>query len=192
MKIVLIILMIAVFLSSCGNKEKSREEVPAPEKEKSIEAPVVTKVEVPAGEARTKIIDTGINRVNNIEIACASISGTELKAGEEFSFNRAVGKRSSERGYKDAPIIFHGEKSYGIGGGVCQVSTTLYMAAVNAGLKVTERHKHSESVAYAPGTDATVVYGEKDMRFINNTDDSLFLYLWIQNENLYAKIIRKE
>ena len=145
------------------------------------------------GEAATNIIDNGINRINNIQIACQKISGMKLSPWEEFSFNKITGKKTSQNGYKSAPVLVDGEKSYGIGGGVCQVSSTIYMAALNAGLEITEHHNHSESVAYAPnGMDATVVYGVKDFCFINNTDDDIYIYAWVENDQVLAKIVLKE
>ena len=193
MKIIIILSVVIVALTACKNENlPESDSVEMNYEEKIKETPKVVVREVTVGEAVTKIIDTGINRVSNITLAVDSISGTELKQGEEFSFNKTVGKRSKDRGYKDAPIIFHGEKSYGIGGGVCQVSTTVYMAALNGGMNITERHKHSEGVAYAPGTDATVVYGEKDLKFKNTLSDTVYIYAWIQDEKVYVKLIRKE
>lgn len=192
MKLILILSVIILALTACEEKTDLSPNTEINYDEKLKKTPTLTEKEVSVGEAYTNIIDTGINRVNNITIACTSINGISLEPGEEFSFNKAVGKRNKERGYKDAPIIFHGEKSYGVGGGVCQVSTTVYMAALNAGLEITEHHAHSESVAYAPGTDATVVYGEKDMKFKNNTDYTLHIYAWVQDERVYGKIVRKE
>ena len=192
MKIILF-LTVVFMLAGCGSETpKKISDKETNHNEKIERAPTITEKEVTVGEAFTKIIDSGINRVNNINVACKSINSMSLAPGEEFSFNKTVGERNKKRGYKDAPIIFHGEKSYGVGGGVCQVSSTLYMAAINAGLEITERHTHSESVAYAPGTDATVVYGEKDMRFKNNTDETIYIYTWVQDEKVYAKIIKKE
>ena len=192
MKLILILSAILIALTACEENPVLPPDTKINYDEKMKKMPTPTEKEVSVGEAVTKIIDTGINRVNNITIACESISGTMLEPGKEFSFNKTVGERNKKRGYKDAPIIFHGEKSYGTGGGVCQVSTTLYMTALNAGLEITERHTHSESVAYAPGTDATVVYGEKDMKFKNNTDDILYIYVWVQDEMVYGKIVKKE
>lgn len=193
MKIIIFLSVFVIALTACGsNLPYEQENKKIIHEEKIKKTPVYTEQEITVGEAYTKIIDTGVNRVNNITLACNSISGIALAPQEEFSFNNIVGKRTKERGYKKAPVIFHGEKSYGTGGGVCQVSSTLYMAVLNADLKVTERHPHSETVAYAPGTDATVVFGEKDFKFLNNTEDTLYLYLWVQDENAYAKIIKKE
>ena len=192
MKIILILALVVLAVTACDENNDISLNGENHITENVRKMPEVTEKEVSLGEAETKILDTGINRVSNITLACESINGTEIHSGEEFSFNKIVGKRSSERGYKDAPIIFHGEKSYGTGGGVCQVSSTVYMAALDAGMDITERHKHSESVAYAPGTDATVVYGEKDFKFKNNTDDTVHIYVWVQEEKVCAKIVKIE
>lgn len=105
-------------------------------------------------------------RHQNISLALMSINNTVIWPGTEFSFNRRAGPRTPERGYRLAPII--GEEGLGYGGGVCQVSTTLFNAAHAAGLKVLERHLHSKRVPYVePGRDATVVYGAQDLRLFN-------------------------
>lgn len=190
----IIFLLIMVLLSACTQKKEISNEKTSFEmiNREIAPVPMLAEKEVTLGEAATKIIDTGKNRVSNIALACRSISGMQLSAGEEFSFNAVTGKKTAARGYKNAPVIFQGEKSYGIGGGVCQVSTTVYMAAVNANLEITERHTHSESVAYAPGgDDATVVYGEKDFKFKNNLDETIYIYTWMENGKVYAKIVGK-
>lgn len=188
MKILLILALVVMIASSCNENEEILE------KENRIrEVPHTQTVkEVSLGEASTTIIDTGKNRVSNIKLACSAVTDTVLSPGDEFSFNNIVGKRSKERGYKDAPIIFHGEKSYGVGGGICQVSSTLYMAAINAGLKITEHHNHSESVSYAPDKkDATVVYGEKDLKFINNTENDIHIFAWVDENKVWVKLVQK-
>ncbi len=189
------ICIILLLLTACvQKKEISQEKISFEQMNKTITKEInIIEVEKTLGEAVTKIIDTGRNRMNNIYLACKSVSGKELSPGEEFSFNKATGPRSKSRGYKDAPVILNGEKSYGVGGGVCQVSTTIYMAVKNASLKITERHIHSEEVAYAPNhTDATVVYGEKDLRFKNNTDDTIYIYTWVEKGKVFSKIIKKD
>ena len=181
-----ICLILVLLLSSC-NMYKEEKINPEPYERK------VDIQEITMGEASTEIIDNGQNRVSNILTACEKISGTKLSSKEEFSFNEITGRKTEKNGYKTAPVLVDGEKSYGIGGGVCQVSSTIYMAALNAGLEITEHHNHSESVAYAPGgMDATVVYGVKDFCFINNTDDDIYIYAWVENEQVLAKIILKE
>ena len=109
-------------------------------------------------------------RVNNIEIASKSIDGIMIESGGEFSFNKVVGERSEKRGYKKAVAIIKGEFTESVGGGVCQVSSTLYNAVILADLKIVEYHPHSLPVSYvAPSFDAMVSWGYADLRFENNT-----------------------
>ncbi len=184
------IIFLVLLLCSCSahNKQNGIENEPqAREVTRKI-----TVHEITVAEATTNIIDKGENRVNNILLACQKISGIKLSAEEEFSFNKTTGRKTAKNGYKSAPILVDGEKSYGIGGGVCQVSTTIYMAAKSGGFEITEHHNHSESVAYAPeGMDATVVYGFKDFRFRNNTENDIYIYTWVENGKVYTKIIKK-
>ena len=106
-------------------------------------------------------------RCKNIAIAASLISGVTLQAYGEFSFNTTVGKRTEEAGFKQAKIIVNGEYVSGVGGGVCQVSTTLYNAALKAGLQVVEYHPHSLRVGYvAPSRDA-MVSSSSDLKFFN-------------------------
>jgi vancomycin resistance protein YoaR len=112
------------------------------------------------------------NRARNIIVACSHINGTILKPGERFSYNKTVGPRDSEFGFKTAPVIINGRLKPGMGGGVCQTSTTLYNAVLLADLKIVRRDHHAFPVHYvSPGRDATVAYGDKDFQFENNTKD---------------------
>ena len=115
-------------------------------------------------------------RISNISTAAKAVNGTVLMSGEEFSFNDTVGKRSESSGYKTAKIIVDGNFVDGIGGGVCQVSTTLYNAALLSGLKVSEYHPHTLAVSYVESSfDAMVSYGSSDLRFINVTDKPVYI-----------------
>jgi len=117
------------------------------------------------------------NRVNNIRITAQELSGTVIQPGEEFSFNGTVGKRTTEKGYLVAPIIVQGKKEKGVGGGVCQVSTTLYNAALEAGLTVTEHHEHTKDVSYVEdGQDAAVSYGSADLKILNTGGRAFEIY----------------
>ena len=108
------------------------------------------------------------NRSHNIALAAAAVDSTVVFPGETFSFNRTVGKRTTARGYREAPVIVRGELSEGIGGGICQVSSTLYNAADNAGMQIVERYSHSRDVSYVPaGRDATVSWYGPDFAFRN-------------------------
>lgn len=123
------------------------------------------------GSYSTKYMISNAPRANNVELAAKYINGKILLPGDEFSYNGTVGKRSAERGFKAASVYENNKMVDGLGGGICQTSSTLYAAVLYADLEVTERHEHSLEVSYAPlGMDATVAYGSLDFRFKNNTD----------------------
>lgn len=116
------------------------------------------------------------NRKRNLEIACRRINGTILKPGDVFSYNDIVGPRDAENGFKMAPVIVRGRMEPGMGGGVCQVSTTVYNAGLLAGLDVVRRQHHAFPVHYVPpGRDATVVYGAIDLKLRNSGDTAVGL-----------------
>jgi vancomycin resistance protein YoaR len=107
-------------------------------------------------------------RTTNIQLAVKAINNTVVFPGETFSFNRVVGKRTVAKGYLRAPVIIRGEYSEDIGGGICQVSSTLFNAVDNAGLKIVQRFSHSKKVPYIPpGRDATVSWYGPDFEFKN-------------------------
>lgn len=106
-------------------------------------------------------------RVENIRIAAALIDGITIQAFGDFSFNGTVGRRTEEAGFKRAKIIVNGEYVQGVGGGVCQVSTTLYNAALKSGLKITEFHPHSLRVSYVPPSRDAMVSSQSDLCFFN-------------------------
>ena len=121
------------------------------------------------GTCQTIYDSTNINRSTNIDIACEKINGTILEPGETFSFNKIVGERTTKNGFKEALIYNGGEVDYGIGGGICQISSTLYNAVLKANLDVIERKNHSMTVSYLPiGQDAAVSYGSVDFKFTNS------------------------
>lgn len=116
-------------------------------------------------------------RAQNIRLAADAIYGVVIEPGGVFSFNEVVGDSSAERGYQEAPVIRNGKVAVGDGGGICQVSTALYIAAVKADLDIVERHPHSVVSDYAPiGLDATIVYGQIDLRIRNNTEHDITIY----------------
>lgn len=128
-------------------------------------------------EYRTRLVDLP-SRTHNIALTARLLRGRLIRTGEVFSFNRAVGPRTRARGFLQAPVILGDEFVPGDGGGVCQVSSTLFNAALLADLKVLSRTPHSLPVAYLPvGRDATVVYGAIDLRFRN---DGPPLLLWAE------------
>ena len=124
----------------------------------------------------TKIYSKDSARQNNIKITCNTLNNTTVKNGASFSFCDTVGKATSAKGYQEADVFDHnGKKTKGLGGGNCQVSSTLYNAVLAvSSLKVTERHEHSNDVPYVKdGKDAAVAYGSYDLKFINNTGNDI-------------------
>ncbi|WP_449240697.1 VanW family protein [Desulfoscipio gibsoniae] len=128
-------------------------------------------------------------RTYNIKVAAAALNGVLLAPGESFSFNRVVGPRSSEAGYKSANVIINNELVQGLGGGVCQVSSTLYNAVLLANLKIVERSNHTLPVSYVPiGRDATVVYGAIDFKFTNNQDNYIYISSLVEDSTMTVKV----
>ena len=142
----------------------------------------ITKAEIRAEELEKKLFNAtlgsyttryaaGGNRGSNVANAASKINNKILLPGETFSFNQTVGKRTVANGFKTAPEYMNGQTVDGIGGGTCQVSTTLYSAVLYADLKIVKRSNHSMSVNYVPlGQDATVTDGGIDFKFMNDTE----------------------
>lgn len=119
----------------------------------------------------TKYSASNRNRTTNLILAANKINGTVLMPGETFSYNKTVGARTIAAGYKEAPIYVSGRVEDGLGGGICQITTTLYNAVLYANLEVTERSNHQFVPSYAGASrDATVVYGAIDFKFKNNRE----------------------
>jgi len=144
------------------------------------------------GGASTKLLDKTPERLHNIRLAIEAINGITIRPGEEFSFNDTVGERSEERGYKKATALFGREKVQEFGGGVCQVSTTIFQAAKQAGLEIEERHQHKRKIPYAElGQDATVDFDARfDLRFKNNTDNAIRMFVSMDEEHVHVTIDR--
>ena len=128
-------------------------------------------------------------RKENISLCSKLIGGVTLMPYETFSFNSIVGERTEERGFKSAKVNEKGKFVDGIGGGVCQVSSTLYNAVLLAGLKVVERHSHSMLVSYVePSFDAMVSYGYADLKFVNTTGAIVFLTAHTKNDQIFISV----
>jgi len=111
-----------------------------------------------------------------MKLAAEAIDGVIIRPGEEFSFNETVGPMTRSRGFLLAKIFVRGKEKSGYGGGVCQISSTLFNAAEEAGLTVTERHAHSKKVGYvASGRDASTSYGGIDLKFRNDYDYPVYI-----------------
>lgn len=125
----------------------------------------------------TSFSASNIPRSSNIRLATKMINGTIIAPGETFSFNKVVGPRTRAKGFQEAGIYINGNLDQGLGGGICQVSTTLYNAALLADLDIVERDNHSLTVHYVPlSRDAAVNYGSKDLKFKNNTNYYLYIH----------------
>lgn len=120
------------------------------------------------GTCSTKYQASNKNRTTNLQLAAQKVNGTVLMPGEEFSYNKVVGERTIQAGYKEAAVYSNGQVVDGLGGGICQISSTLYDAVIAANLGIKERRNHQFVTSYLPaGKDATVVYGSQDFKFVN-------------------------
>lgn len=133
------------------------------------------------------------NRAYNVRLTTERISDTIIPPGAEFSFNKTLGEVSARTGFRSAYVIINGRTELGDGGGVCQVSTTVFRSVLNAGLPVTLRLPHSYRVSYyeldsKPGVDATVYSGDVDFRFKNDTGNYILLHGVADTEKLYMYV----
>ena len=152
-------------------------------------APPAEEFPVTLGSFSTTLAGSLPERTRNVRLAARSLDGTVLRPGEELSFNRSVGPRTAERGYGPAPVILRETRQVQVGGGVCQAASTLFDAALLAGLTVVERHRHSTPVDYvAPGEDATIAWGAKDLRLRNDLDQDVRLRLEVLGSTLVARV----
>ncbi len=129
------------------------------------------------------------SRKNNIHLALNAINGLKLEPNKEYSFNEITGRRTKEKGYKEANIIVNNEYVEGFGGGVCQVSTTLYNALLLADVCVLESHPHSLESSYVmAGFDAMVNYGSSDLRFVNKKPYPQYVRAYHTNNKIGVEI----
>ncbi len=128
-------------------------------------------------------------RTKNLKLAASKLNGLILKPGETFSYNRVVGKRTIAAGYQNAAIFSGGKVVDDVGGGICQISSTLYGAVLNANLQVIERTNHGMQTSYSkPGIDATVYYGSLDFKFKNNRNVPIKLYASVSGGKVVVSI----
>jgi vancomycin resistance protein YoaR len=133
-----------------------------------------------------------INRTANIKLAAWKVNGYIIYPGKTFSFNEIVGPREKSYGFKEALEIVNGEFVPGVGGGICQLSSTLYNAVILANLDIVERSNHSKRLSYVPlGRDATVVYGGLDFKFANNTSEPVMIMSEVNGNKLMVGIFGK-
>jgi vancomycin resistance protein YoaR len=129
------------------------------------------------------------NRIHNVEVVSHLVDNTLIAPGKEFSFNGTTGDRNAAKGLLIAPVIINGELSTGLGGGTCQVSTTVFNAAYEAGLPITARTNHALYISHYPqGRDATVNYPDTDLKFVNDTDHWLLLRTFVSSSSLTVNL----
>lgn len=140
------------------------------------------------GEASSNVSGSS-NRKSNVKLSASVCDGIILLPGEVFSYNNTTGSRTSDKGYLPAPSYVGGKSTDEVGGGICQTSSTIYYAALNANLKIVERHNHMFAVGYVPdGMDATVWYGASDFRFENDTEYPIKIVTVYENSRLTVQI----
>src|SRR5204862_1627658 len=122
---------------------------------------------------------------HNVQLVSHLVDGHIIAPGATFSFNQTTGDRSADKGFREAPVIINGELQTGLGGGVCQVSTTVFNAAYEAGLPIVSRTNHALYISHYPqGRDATVNYPDTDLKFTNDTGHWLLLRTWVGSSSL--------
>ena len=145
------------------------------------------------GESSTDYSSSSSNRRTNIETGVSKLNGKVLYPGEELSVCDSVVPFSAENGYAPAPSYEMGAVVESYGGGICQVSTTLYLAVLRAELEVTERYNHSMLVNYVkPSMDAAIAEGSKDFKFRNNTDAPIYIFGYASNGEVGFRIYGHE
>ena len=143
-----------------------------------------------AGTCTTSFSTSSSNRINNIEVAAGHLNNLLVMPGQEISVSDTIKPRTTANGYKSAGAYLNGRTVPAIGGGICQVSSTVYNAVKNAGLTVLERHPHSMPVHYLPlGLDAAISAGSKDLRFRNDYSAPVILQAYTEGKNLIVNCL---
>lgn len=143
---------------------------------------------VELGSFSTTLLGSLAARTHNIRLAVTALDSAVLEPGAELSFNQHVGPRTLERGYQMAPVILREQRQLQLGGGICQVASTMFSAALIAGLTPVERWRHSSPVDYiAVGEDATIAWGYKDLKLRNDSGQTLRLRVEIVGTTLLAR-----
>ncbi len=196
MKFILILVSV-LLLNGC---DMIKEEVPMPSEipmpsempmSTVTPSPAATDAPVALGTFITEILDTDPDRVHNLQLCASVLTGIRIDAGGEFSFNNTVGQRTAEKGYEEAAILIDGNREYATGGGICQISSTLYNAAMDAGMEILERHTHTNEVHYVPlGQDAAVSFGTQDFRFKNPLPHAVSVEITVENTEVKATLYK--
>jgi len=134
--------------------------------------------------------DSGIRgRTTNLKMSAKLVDGEIVGKDKVFSTNLAIGPRNAANGWKEAKMFMNGQVVDGVGAGICQAATTLYNAALLSNLPIIERHQHSFRVSYAPASrDATIYWGQKDMKFRNNTSGPIYVQTLVKGERFHVRL----
>lgn len=169
---------------------KEKIDLPVYDTEPKIHSDYFQGIDKVLGDFSTDYSSSIKNRKENIKLASEKFNNMKLKPGDEISFNDIVGEISEANGFKNATVIVGGEYEKGIGGGICQVSTTLYNSLILSDLEIVERHNHSRPINYVDlGTDAAVARGYKDLKFKNNTSNPIIILAQADGQKLDFKVL---
>ena len=161
----------------------------SPSRGSDLSPPPSNDFPVERGAYSTTLIGSMPARTHNVALAASALDSTVLEPGAELSFNQVVGPRTAERGYGVAPVILREARQLQLGGGICQVASTVFAASLLAGLTVIERSRHSSPVDYiAPGEDATIAWGFKDLKIRNDLEEPVRLRVSIVGSTLAARV----
>ncbi len=137
----------------------------------------------------TSVQDQDFNVKTNISLAAGKLNGTKIESGEVFSFNKTVGDGSAANGFLTGRVLYQDTIAYESGGGICQVSSTLFNAMLLAGCSITERYRHSRPVRYVPiGLDATIRFGKKDLKMKNLSAHPIYIFTSLNDKSLTIMI----
>ncbi|HHY79093.1 MAG TPA: hypothetical protein GX516_01790 [Thermoanaerobacter sp.] len=172
-----------------GKTEKTEVEIVAEKVEAKISKSMLEMINGRISTFSTVFNLQDVNRSGNLAVAARAVNGTLLLPGETFSLNKTLGPRIIENGYKEAPVIVGNKLVPDLGGGVCQIATTLYNAILRADITITERYHHSFPVAYVPpGQDATISGDVLDLKFKNSTQYPIYIESYIEGNKLVMNI----
>jgi vancomycin resistance protein YoaR len=179
-----------IWTSSLDQKNFASFDLIVDEIEPEIRETDINRIEDVIGSFSTRFNLGDVNRSYNIKLACNKINDILLMPGQDFSMNKSLGPRTAENGYKEAPVIFKNELVKGTGGGVCQVSSTLYNAVLLSKLKVLERTHHSMPLGYVDmGRDATIAENYIDFKFRNSNGYPIALFSFVKGNELRVFIL---
>jgi vancomycin resistance protein YoaR len=181
-----IVLLVTLLAARSGAGDPAAGPTPADSAGDAVQAAFPVEL----GSFATTLIGSSPARTANVRLAASALDGVVLDDGAELSFNDRVGTRTAERGYQVAPVILREERQLQLGGGICQVASTLFDAGLLAGLSPIERWRHSSPVDYvALGQDATIAWGYKDLKLRNETGHAVRLRVAVVGATLLARIL---